>query len=116
MPDPTVGLSHWFQQDPAARDQIVIAAWQSKGSARRFLAGIGDERLRDIIRDLTPAEVSEIAGSDDANPFLLAAAPPRAAAEVSGYVSALEAENRSLRKERKQLADALAAEMLENPR
>lgn len=116
MPDPTVELSHWLQQDPATRDQIVIAAWQSKGSARRFLAGIGDERLRDIIGNLTPAEVSDVAGSDDTNPFLLATVPPRMAAEVSGYVSALEAENRSLRKECKQLADALATELLQYPR
>lgn len=115
MPDPTVGLSHWLQQDPAARDHIVIAAWQSKGSARRFLAGIGDERLRDIIRDLTPAEVSEVAGSDDVNPFLLATASPLARSEVSGYVSALEAENRSLRKQCRQLASALATEILKNP-
>ena len=74
----------------------------------------GDERLRDIIRKLTPAEVSEVAGNDT-NPFMLATAPPRTASEVLGQVSALEAEIRLLRRERQQLADALATEMLRNP-
>lgn len=74
----------------------------------------GDKRLRDIIRKLTPAEVSEVAGNDT-NPFMLATAPPRTASEVLGQVSALEAEIRLLRRERQQLADALATEMLQNP-
>ena len=65
-----------------------------------------DERLRDIIRKLTPAEVSEVAGNDT-NPFMLATAPP---------LVAFEAEIRRLRSEHKQLADALATEMLKNLR
>ena len=36
MPDPTAGLSHWLKHNPAAHDELVIAAWQAKGSARRF--------------------------------------------------------------------------------
>ena len=111
MPDLTVGLSHWLQQDPAARGQLVIAAWQANGSVSRYLAGIHDERLRDIVRGLTPGEVTDVAGGG-ANPFLVAKAAASGASEVSRYVSALETENRSLRRECKQLADALAAAML----
>ncbi len=114
MPNPTAGLSPWLKQDPAARDQLVIAAWQAQGSARRYLAGIGDERLRDIVRHLTPADVSEVAGNGT-NPFVDVSTAASGASEVSVYVSALEAEIRSLRKERKQLAEALAAEMLKHP-
>ena len=111
---PTAGLSHWLKHNPAAHDELVIAAWQAKGSARCFLTGIGDDRLRDIVRPLTPAEVTDVAGNGT-NPFLLDSTAASGASEASGYVSALEAEIRSLRKERKQLADALAEEMLKNP-
>ena len=113
MSDPTAGLSHWLKHEPVVRHELVIAAWQAKGSVRRYLAGIGDERLRDIVRDLTPGEVADIAGSGT-NPFLVASTAS-GASEASGYLSALEAEIRSLREDRKQLAGALAAEMLKNP-
>lgn len=111
MSHPTVGLSNWLMHDPTARGELVIVAWQAKGSASRYLAGIHDERLRDIVRDLTPGEVADVAG-DGTNPFLLATTAVPEASEFSGYVAALEAENRSLRRERKQLADELAAAML----
>ena len=62
MPDPTVGLCHWLQQDPAARGELVVAAWPAKGSVSRYLAGIHDERLRDVVRDLTRGEVTDAAG------------------------------------------------------
>lgn len=111
----TAGLSDWLAQDPRARGELVIAAWNAKGSAGRYLAGIHDERLRDIVCDLTPGEVADVAG-DGTNPFWLATAAASEASEFSGYVSAVEAENRSLRRECKQLADALAAALLRDRR
>ena len=103
MADSTAGLSCWLQQDPTARNGLVIAAGQANGSARRFLAGIADERLRNMVRQLTPGEVTDVAGNGT-NPF---SDVPRKVC-----VSALEADHRCLRKANKQFADALAAEML----
>ena len=52
MPEPTAEFSHWLSPDPTARNGLIIAAWQATGSARRYLAGIADERLRDMVRDV----------------------------------------------------------------
>ncbi len=103
MPESTAAFSHWFSSDPTARNGLIISAWQAKGSARRYLASIADERLRDMVRHLTPGEVTDVAGNCT-SPFM--------AVPVTVYVSALEAEHRSLRNENKQIADALAAEMI----
>lgn len=103
MPRATAELSDWLQHDPGARNGLIIAAKKAEGSAKHYLAGIRDERVRDMVRQLTPAEVTDIAGGGT-NPFM--GVPQRV------YISAIEADHGSLRNQNKQLAEALAARML----